>query len=303
MRVRVSPGTPEDGLTARFFYISFNPPGVYYGLRFIYQLNRGIMTNQPDQNPSTAPLNPPERPAPPRVMSIHAHPDDQEFSVAGTLAKWARAGSEVISVVITSGDSGSNDPGKDETYKPLLAALREDEQRAANAVIGVKETVFMRYPDGILQPSLELRRDLTRLIRKYKPDAVVTGDPSARFFGKGYMNHPDHRVAADVACDAVFPSAGTRLIFPELLKEGYLPHDVKFVYLHGSDKPDTWIDISETIDAKIAALRQHKSQIGEWDVDKGMRDWAAGDGKDRRLAYAEVFRVMVLVEEEGETQA
>jgi LmbE family N-acetylglucosaminyl deacetylase len=236
-------------------------------------------------------------------MSIHAHPDDQEFTVAGTLAKWARSGTEVISVIITSGDSGDNDPTKDETYKPILAALREDEQLAANQLIGVKETVFLRYPDGILQPTLELRRELTRLIRKYQPDVVVTGDPTVRFFGKGYMNHPDHRAAADVACDAVFPSAGTRLIFPELLKEGYLPHNVSYVYMHGSEKPDTWIDISETIEIKIKALQQHKSQVGGWDVDKGMREWAASDGKDHGLPYAEAYRVMVLVEEEGDASA
>jgi LmbE family N-acetylglucosaminyl deacetylase len=241
---------------------------------------------------------PPERKTPARVMSIHAHPDDQEFSAAGTLTKWARAGSEVISVTITSGDAGSNDPTKDEAYKPELAALRENEQLAANAIIGVKESVFMRYPDGILQPTLELRRDLTRLIRKYKPDVVISGDPTSRFFGKGYMNHPDHRVAADVACDAVFPSAGTQLIFPELLKEGYLPHNVKYVYLHGSDKPDTWIDISETIGTKVNALKSHKSQLGDWDPDKAMREWATNDAKDHGLEYAEAFRVMILVEEE-----
>ena len=149
-------------------------------------------------------------------------------------------------------------------------------------------------------PAWSCAATLTRIIRKYRPDVVVCGDPTARFFGKGYMNHPDHRVAADVACDAVFPSAGTRLIFPELLKEGYEPHNVKYVYLHGSDKPDTWIDISTTIELKVEALRQHKSQLGDWDVDKGMRDWAAADGKDQGLAYAEAYRVMILVEEEGE---
>jgi LmbE family N-acetylglucosaminyl deacetylase len=260
------------------------------------------MTDSDSSPMISTPLFPPERKAPARVMSIHAHPDDQEFSAAGTLAKWARAGSEVISVTITSGDAGSNDSTKDETYKPELAALRENEQLAANAILGVKESVFMHYPDGILQATLELRRDLTRLIRKFKPDVVISGDPTVRFFGKGYMNHPDHRVAADVACDAVFPSAGTRLIFPELLKEGCLPHNVKYVYLHGSDKPDTWVDISETIGLKVNALKSHKSQLGDWDPDKAMRDWAANDAKDHGLEYAEAYRVMILVEEEGDNK-
>jgi LmbE family N-acetylglucosaminyl deacetylase len=243
-----------------------------------------------------------QRPTPKVVMSIHAHPDDQEFSAAGTLAKWARSGSQVISVVITSGESGSNDPQKDESYKPVLARLREGEQLAANAILGIQETIYLHYPDGYLQPTLELRRDLTRLIRKYKPDVVVTGDPTVRFHGKTYMNHPDHRAAADVACDAVFPSAGSRPIFPELLAEGYMPHDVSYVYLHGSDKADEWVDIAETLDLKIRALQQHKSQLNGFDVDKEMRRWAAEDGKEAGLDYAESFRVMVLTEEEDEDE-
>jgi LmbE family N-acetylglucosaminyl deacetylase len=233
--------------------------------------------------------------APKSVLTIHAHPDDQEFTIAGTLAKWARAGSEITAVCITSGDAGSNDPAKDGRDKPALAKLREAEQLAAGKVIGVKETVFLRYPDGELQHTLALRRDLTRLIRKYKPEAVMCGDPTARFYGNSYMNHPDHRAAADAACDAVFPAAGTRLIFPELLEEGYEPHSVKRLYLHGSEKQDVWIDTSETVDIKIQALRQHRSQVGEGkDLEKMMREWAEEEGKPRGLKYAEAFRVMVL---------
>jgi len=136
---------------------------------------------------------------PQRVMSIHAHPDDQEFSVAGTLAKWAQAGCEIISVIITSGDSGSNDPSKDESYKPVLAELREKEQLAANDLIGVKETVFLHYPDGELEPTIALRKELTRLIRQFKPDSVLAGNPEAWFYGDEYLNPPDHRAAARAA--------------------------------------------------------------------------------------------------------
>lgn len=236
-----------------------------------------------------------EPPAPKSVMTIHAHPDDQEFTVAGTLAKWARAGSEITVVCVTSGDSGSNDPAKGTADKPALAKLREREQLNACRVIGVKETVFLRYPDGTLQHTLALRRDLTRLIRKYKPEAVMCGDPTARFYGNSYMNHPDHRAAADAACDAVFPSAGTRLIFPELLEEGYEPHSVKRLYMHGSQTADVWIDTSGTIALKIQALREHRSQVGEGkDLERMMREWAAEEGKERGLACAEAFRVMVL---------
>ncbi len=253
---------------------------------------RGASKPEPTKEPA----------APKRVMSIHAHPDDQEFTVAGTLAKWARAGSEIISVCITSGDSGSNEKTDPNMTKQELVKIREEEQRNAARVLGLKETVFLRYADGMLLPSLELRRDLARLVRKYKPDAVVCGDPTARFYGNSYMNHPDHRVAADVALDAVFPSAGTRLIFMELLEEGLEPHEVKRVFIHGSDKSDTFIDITETIETKIAALKEHKSQVGHWDVSERMKEWAREEGKDRGIEYAESFRVMILVEDKEEEE-
>ncbi|MCB0100605.1 MAG: PIG-L family deacetylase [Anaerolineales bacterium] len=234
------------------------------------------------------------------AMTIHAHPDDQEFSIGGTLAKWAKAGCEIISVTITSGDSGSNDPAKDADYKPELAKLREAEQTAANTVLGVKEAVFMRYPDGELEPTIQLRRELTKLIRKHKPDAVVTGNPEAWFYGSEYLNHADHRAAARAACEAVFPSAGSRLIFADLLSEGYEPHDVKRLYVHGVEKPDTWVDISETIDIKVKALQQHASQIPVDEVEKWMKDWAKEDAKDKDFEYAESYKVMKISGENSE---
>lgn len=239
-----------------------------------------------------------EPPAPARVMAIHAHPDDQEFTIGGMLAKWARAGSEIISVCITSGDAGSNEKTDPQMTQEGLMRIREEEQRNACKVLGVKEVVFLRYPDGILQPTIPLRRDLTRLIRKYRPDAVVCGDPTVRFYGNSYMNHPDHRVAADVALDAVFPSAGTRLIFPELLSEGLEPHEVKRVFIHGSEKPDTFIDIRSTIEIKVAALKEHRSQLGNWDPGEMLREWARDAGKAHGLEATEAYRSMVLVEEE-----
>ena len=237
---------------------------------------------------------------PKRAMSIQAHPDDQDFSIAGTLARWAKAGCEVVSVVITSGDAGSNDPAHGADYKATLAGIREQEQTAANEVLGIHESIFLRYPDGELEPTLQLRRELTRLIRRFKPDVVVTGNPEAFFFGSGYVNHPDHRAAARAACEAVFPSAGTRLIFTDLLDEGFEPHNVKRLYIHGADKPDTWVNISKTIGAKVEALRKHVSQIGDWDVDKEMRAWAKDEGKKKKLKYAESFKVMILVQDEEE---
>ncbi len=237
-----------------------------------------------------------EPPAPARVMAIHAHPDDQEFTVAGTLAKWARAGSEIITVCITRGDAGSNERMGAAMTKDKLARLREEEQRRACRVLGIQQVIFLNYPDGILQPTLDLRRDLTRLIRQYKPDAVVCGDPTVRFYGNSYLNHPDHRAAADAALDAVFPSAGTRFIFPELLAEGLEPHEVKQVFIHGGEKSETLIDIATTIETKIAALREHKSQIGDWDPGEMLRAWAREGSAERGLEYTESFRVMILKE-------
>jgi LmbE family N-acetylglucosaminyl deacetylase len=234
------------------------------------------------------------------AMSIQAHPDDQEFSIGGTLAKWAQAGCEIISVIITSGDSGSNDVTKDGTYKKDLAELREKEQLAANAVLGVKETIFLRYPDGELEATLPLRKELARIIRQFKPNAVITGNPEGWFYGDEYVNHPDHRAAAQAACEAVFPSAGTRLIFTDLLAAGYEPHDVQRLYIHGTEKANTWVDITDTMDMKIKALQQHVSQINPEEVGKWMTEWAEEDGKDHDMKYAESFKVMVLRKDEEE---
>ncbi len=234
------------------------------------------------------------------AMSIQAHPDDQEFTVAGTLAKWAQNGCKVISVIVTSGDAGSNEPTKDAAYKPELAKLREAEQIAACQELGIREIAFLHYPDGELEPTLALRKELTRLIRQYKPEAVVIGDPQGVFYGNGYINHPDHRAAAQAGLYAVFPSSETRLIFTDLLEEGYEPHTVQRLYIHGAEKPDIWVDISATIAVKIAALRKHASQLREWDPEKMVREWAAEEGKEHGLEYAEAFKVMILVEEKPE---
>ena len=237
---------------------------------------------------------PSEPPAPKRVMSIHAHPDDQEFTVGGTLAKWARAGCEIVTVCLTRGGAGSNKYTPLDMTREALVSIREDEQREACRILGVKETIFLDYEDGMLEPSIPLRRELTRLIRRHRPEAVLAGDPTVRYYGTTYMNHPDHRAAADVVLDAVFPSAGTRLIFPELLGEGLEPHEVRQVYIHGAERPDTYVDIAETLDVKVAALRAHKSQMGEWDPSEMITQWAAEQGRRRKLKAAESYRRMVL---------
>jgi LmbE family N-acetylglucosaminyl deacetylase len=238
-----------------------------------------------------------EPPAPPCVMSIHAHPDDQEFTVGGTLAKWARAGSRVITICLTSGTAGSNESTPADMTREKLAPIREEEQRLACQKLGIRDVLFLGYEDGMLEPTLALRRDVTRAVRRFRPDAVVCGDPTVRFYGTRYLNHPDHRVAADVALDAVFPSAETRFIFPELLDEGLAPHKVKRVFVHGAERPDTYIDIADVLDVKLAALREHRSQLGDWDPTEMITGWARMQGKSRRLSAAEAFRLMRLDEE------
>ena len=146
---------------------------------------------------------------------------------------------------------------------------------------------------------MALRKEVTRHIRAHKPEVVVTGDPQAVFYGNGYINHPDHRAAAQLATYAVFPSAGSRLVFADLLAEGFEPHNVKRLYLHGPEKPDTWVDITVSVAQKIAALKKHASQLGDWDPEKMIREWAADEGKDKGMPYAESYKVMILEQEEG----
>ncbi|MBI5667655.1 MAG: PIG-L family deacetylase [Chloroflexi bacterium] len=229
-----------------------------------------------------------------RILVIAAHPDDIEFGAAGTVARWTDEGHEVTYCLVTDGGAGSNDPAADLAQ---LVRTREAEQREAAACVGVHDVRFLGYPDGTLQPTLELRRDLTRLIRELKPERVVCSDPTLLFAGNYYINHPDHRAAAEAAVYAVFPSAGTRPIFPELLREGYEPHDVAELWLQFSDHADTFIDISSQIERKIAALLCHRSQVGP-EVGEMVRKWDAEEGQKHGYAYAEAFRVMKLKQEQ-----
>jgi len=234
-------------------------------------------------------------PVPKRALVIYAHPDDPDFSVGGTAAAWSQAGAEVIYVLITSGNSGSHVEGM---TKARLAALREDEQRAAARECGVNEVVFLGYDDGTLQPTLDLRKDLVRVMRQYRPDVVVCGDPAAFFYGNFYINHPDHRAAAVATVEAVFPTVSMPLAFPDLLAAGYEPHRVREVWVTDSSKSDTLVDISATLMSKVAALRQHKSQMEDWDPTEMVTAWAKEAGEKGGLPLAEAFRRMILVRDE-----
>lgn len=227
-----------------------------------------------------------------RVMAIIAHADDAEFGFAGTIAKWAREGKEITYVVVTNGNKGSSDPT---TTQEMLAAVREREQRAACAVLGVRNVLFLGYPDGELEPTMRLRRDLTRVIRRHRPDIALVPDPTTWYLGNSYINHPDHRAVGEAALAAIYPSARDRLTFPELLGEGLEPHKVQEVYLTVTNDPDVWIDISGTIDVKVAALREHRSQLDDPDAAERMvREWAAANAAGHEMRYAERFKRMIL---------
>lgn len=228
-----------------------------------------------------------------RILVIAAHPDDIEFGAAGSIAKWADEGAQMTFCLVTDGAAGSNEPGAD---LAALARARQQEQRDAAALLGVHDVRFLGYPDGTLQHTLQLRRDLTRLIRELKPERVLIADPTLVFAGNFYVNHPDHRAAAEAALYAVFPSAGTRPIFPELLAEGLEPHDVGELWLFFAQQPDTYIDISAQIERKVQALLCHRSQVGA-EAAEMVRKWDSEAGQPHGYAFAESFKVMKLKED------
>ncbi|MGN6485549.1 MAG: PIG-L deacetylase family protein [Thermomicrobiales bacterium] len=244
-----------------------------------------------------APATTEAEPAPKRVLLIQAHPDDAEFMCAGTVARWVQEGAEVVYCSLTSGDKGSDDPN---ATGPELAATREREQRAACDSLGVTQLILMGYPDAMLVPDLAMRKALTRVIRTVKPDVLMCQDPTMRYAGQGYINHPDHIAAGEASLAAVFPSTRDRLTFPELLAEGLEPHKVPEVYIYGTNNADLWVDISSSIETKIAALKAHASQIGDWDPTDEMRTWAretAAQHPDKPEdfgEYAESFKYMKL---------
>jgi LmbE family N-acetylglucosaminyl deacetylase len=229
---------------------------------------------------------------PERFMVIAAHPDDAEFGPSGTAARWIDQGSTGWLVCCTSGDQGGEDPDADPFE---LAALREIEHRAASAVTGYAGVTFLHQPDGALVNDLALRELLVREIRTFRPDAVLATDPETVFHGDGGINHTDHRSAGMAAVDAVYPAARNPMAFPWLARNGLAAHPVRRVYLFWSNRPDAWVDISTTLDRKIAALREHGSQIREPDqLETRIREWAAEEGAPAGLAAAEALRCIVI---------
>lgn len=234
----------------------------------------------------------PAPPARPRALVILAHPDDPEFGAGGTVARWSDEGIEVHYIIVTDGSKGSGDP----TMTPSrLAAIRVEEQRAAAAVLGVGEVVFLGFRDGEIAPDLTLRHAITREIRRWQPDIVVTHDPASLYWDNA-INHPDHRAVGQATLDAIYPTARDRLNAPQLLVEGLEPHAVREIYLTGPHAADTWIDIGGTIDRKLAALRAHASQIKDFDaLETRLRERYAGLAEGRGMQYAEAFKRIVFL--------
>ena len=234
--------------------------------------------------------------APKRAMVIVAHPDDIEFGCAGTVARWVKAGAEVCYVLCTSGDVGIAKP---ELTRAQVTEIREAEQLAAAEVLGVKDVIFLREPDGTLVNTLDLRKRLVREIRRFRPEVVVCLDPTLFFVSSNtYINHPDHRAAGTAAVDAVFPAAGQPHVFEELAQEGLTAHKVRKLYIDSWGNGDTFVNITDTIDLKLAALRKHVSQMGEWDPEPMLREWSADAAKGKEMQYAESFRVITLVSDD-----
>jgi LmbE family N-acetylglucosaminyl deacetylase len=221
---------------------------------------------------------------PVQVMVVTPHPDDAEFGVAGSVARWVSEGREVVYIVCTNGDRGTSD----RRIKPEeLARIREQEQRDAASILGVREVIFLGYGDQCLEDTPEFRKELVRLIRMYQPETVVTVDPYRRYF----WWHRDHRVCGQVVMDAVFPYSRDHLAYPGFLEQGLEPHKVKELLLFNAEEPNYRIDITDTFNLKLAALLCHKSQVADFtsEIKDRLRKWARDTAREEEYELAEEF--------------
>lgn len=228
-----------------------------------------------------------------RILVIVAHPDDVDFGVAGTVAGWTEAGLEVSYCIVTNGDAGGSDPS---VSRADMAVIRQAEQTAAAKQVGVHDLHFLGYPDGRVEATIGLRRDLARVIRLLRPDRVVCQSPERNYMRMG-VSHPDHRAVGTSALDAVYPDARNPFAFPELLAEEKLePWTVREVWIAGSPVPDHYVDITDTFGRKIAALRSHVTQIKDPDgLEDMLRGWLSRSAAQAGLPeghLAEAFQVL-----------
>ena len=224
-----------------------------------------------------------------QILVILAHPDDPEFFLGASIARWIKAGHEVRYVLLTKGDKGAQDEA---LSAEEVGNIRVEEQHKAAKSLGVTSVEYFDYEDGYLFPDLDMRKRVVRVIRKYQPHILVTCDPANLFPSQQYINHPDHRNAGQVVVDAVFPAAGNPFFFPELVKEGYQPHEVEEVWMSLTNLPDVKLDVTEHWDDKIKALKCHASQIGDPRAFEKRMLERVKKNKEIQFKYEEQFRVI-----------
>lgn len=225
-----------------------------------------------------------------RGMVVVAHADDAEFGCSGTVAKLCAEGWEIVYVMCTDGSKGSSDR---EITEKELAAMRRQEQINAGKVLGLKDVVFLDYPDSYLQPTLELRKDIAREIRRYRPDILLCQYPIRTLDGGWGVGHPDHMAAGEATLAAVFPTARDHMTFPDLLEDGFEPHKVAEVWIMGHPEPDHYVDITKHLDVAINAIAAHVSQVNgrsAEDMKERMQEWRRRTGVGKGMQFAEAFR-------------
>jgi LmbE family N-acetylglucosaminyl deacetylase len=223
-------------------------------------------------------------------MVVVAHADDAEFGCSGTVAKLCAEGWEIVYVMCTDGSKGSSDR---EITEKELAAMRRQEQINAGKVLGLKDVVFLDYPDSYLQPTLELRKDIAREIRRYRPDILLCQYPIRTLDGGWGVGHPDHMAAGEATLAAVFPTARDHMTFPDLLEDGFEPHKVAEVWIMGHPEPDHYVDITKHLDVAINAIAAHVSQVNgrsAEDMKERMQEWRRRTGVGKGMQFAEAFR-------------
>jgi LmbE family N-acetylglucosaminyl deacetylase len=223
-----------------------------------------------------------------RVLVVFAHPDDAEFGSSGTAARLVADGKDVFYAVVTDGSKGSSDP--DLTHDAIILT-RQREQTEAARILGVSDVTFLGFDDGMLEPTLGVRKAITAAIRKYKPDVVITQSPARDFTLNAFVQHPDHLAAGEATLAAIYPCARDRFTFPELLKQGLEPHAVKEIWIVGTSSPDHFIDITNTIEVKVRALGAHVSQVGHRaDIGKAVAERSHSLGEQPGYEYAEAYK-------------
>ena len=223
-----------------------------------------------------------------RGMVVVAHADDAEWGCSGTVARWCAEGWDVVYVVCTDGSKGSDNP---DTTGEELAEFRRREQENAARVLGLSEVVFLGYPDAYLEPTLALRKDITRQIRRQRPDVLICMNPARSLSGDGYLGHPDHFASGEAAMSAVYPSARDHLTFPDLLHdEGLEPHKVRELWVVDHEDSDYYVDVTDHVETAVRALQAHRSQVSPETADRYFREGRRRVGERVGVPYAEHFK-------------